>query len=77
MFATFLASLDHTNISKQGTRIDLALEDAVASFIEDTTGTIIVFTDGDEDTMEIPSQVYTQIREKDIDVVIVGVGTKQ
>ncbi len=77
LFATFLNGLSQSNLTKQGSRIDLALQDALENFTEDKTGTIVLLTDGDESEIKIPSTLKDTFSKKNINLIIIGVGTKQ
>ena len=77
IFQTFLLSLGSDNLSKQGTNIDIALEDALKAFGDESTGTIIVLTDGDEDTIEIREQTKTLLEKQQVDIIIIGLGTQE
>lgn len=78
LVATFIEWLDSSNIVEQGTRIDLALSDALASFNEDELGgNILILTDGSDENISIPDSVTKEIRKKEIQIYVVGVGTKQ
>jgi hypothetical protein len=77
LFATFLEGIDHNNVWKQWSRIDMALEDAIANFVDTRSGTIVLLTDGADDDIPVKEQVLSDIQKKDIDIIIVWVGTKQ
>lgn len=71
LFQTFLQTIDYSNVTKQGTRIDLALEDALAGFGTEKTGTIILITDGDEESIKLPASLQTEMAAQDVKIVIV------
>ena len=75
LIATFLQWIDSTNITKQGTRIDLALVDALESFGEDKTWVLIILTDGDEQEINIGWDIIQNLRDKQIDVYVLAIGT--
>lgn len=77
IFTTFLLWVNQDNIRKQGTRIDLALDDALENFIDDTTGTIVLLTDGDEDEIPVSKTLRQQLQEKELDLIVVWVGSSQ
>ena len=77
LFQTFLIDIDSSNISKQGTELDLALEDGFRAFSEDMTGHIVLLTDGDEDTIDLSDILINDLAKQDISVQIVGVGTPE
>ncbi len=77
LFATFLQWLDSTNITRQGTNVQAAMEDGVKSFWEDKTGFLIIFTDGDENYINLDADIIKKIKKQDIQSFIVWVGTKK
>lgn len=73
---TFLSGIDSTNISQQGTHIDLALEEALENFIDEKQGTIILLTDGADENTKLSVQLQQKIQEKNIEMQIVWVGSE-
>lgn len=76
LFATFLSALDSDNLTKQGTEISEALEDALASFWEEKTGKLILLSDGAEDTVLIKPELQEALWDQELDINIIGVGTQ-
>ena len=75
LFETFLKAVDENNISKQGTRIDLALQDAIENFYDMQEGTIIVLSDGDDTETILPESLLEQAESLNLDIMMVGVGS--
>ena len=75
LFETFLKPVDENNISKQGTRIDLALQDAIENFYDTQEGTIIVLSDGDDTKTTLPESLLEQAESLNLDIMMVGVGS--
>ena len=75
LLETFLKAVDENNISKQGTRIDLALQDAIKNFYEMQEGTIIVLSDGDDTETTLPESLLEQAESLNLDIMMVGVGS--
>ncbi len=71
----FLSDIETNMISEQGTNIRQALETSVDMFSEEKCSKgIILITDG-ENHEENPSEILAQIREKKIQLCILGLGT--
>ena len=77
LFLTFLRSVDEYNVTKQGTRIDLALEDALQNFYEKKNGTIVLLSDGGDEKIMLSSNLKDTLQESNLDIYIVGVGTQK
>ncbi len=77
LFLTFLEAVDEHNVSKQGTRIDLALQDAIENFYDTQEGTIIVLSDGDDRKTILPESLLEKSRGLNLDIVFVWVGTEE
>ena len=77
LFLTFLGEVDEHNVSKQGTRIDLALEDALQNFYEKKNGTIVLLSDGGDEKIMLSSTLKDTLQESNLDIYIVGVGTQK
>ena len=75
VFQTFLAGISNDNLSVQWTELGLALSDALLNFQADQTGTLIIFTDGDEDDISLEEEIYKALEDQWVDIVIVGVGS--
>ncbi|MDA9128996.1 VWA domain-containing protein [Candidatus Gracilibacteria bacterium] len=76
LIATFLSGIDSENLTKQGTEISLALEDALISFGTDKTGTLVMITDGADDSVLLETELRESLGEQNLDIKIVGVGTE-
>lgn len=76
LFATFLSWIGSDNLSQQWTEISLALEDALESFWDDKTGTLILLSDGAEQSVLLESQVKENLSNQELDIKVVGVGTQ-
>lgn len=78
LFATILPSLDEKNLSLQGNNIAAALESGISHFSgEIQKGTLILLTDWGEDTIDWLERIRVVLEEKQISLVLVGVGTKK
>lgn len=77
LFATFVSWLDYRNITRQGTNISAALEDSLKSFSQDETGAIVLITDGDEDNIDISSDVIAHILQNNVSLYVVGIGSER
>lgn len=77
LFETFLEAVDENNVSKQGTRIDLALQDAIENFYDMQQGTLIVLSDGDDRKTILPESLLEKAQGLNLDILIVGVGTPE
>ncbi|NDK09830.1 VWA domain-containing protein [Candidatus Gracilibacteria bacterium] len=76
LVATFLDGINNQNVSIQGSDISAALEDVLDSFGESRQGSFILFTDGDEDEVELSPELVTIFTDANISSSIVGVGSK-
>ncbi len=77
VFLTFLQGVDRKNVWEWGTNITRALKEAILDFDQESSWNIIVFSDGwaqDRDDIQELKQV---LRDKNIELYIVGVGTKK
>lgn len=75
LIATFLQGLDSNNLTKQGSNIEIAFRDALDSFPDDASGSIVFFTDGDEDDINVSRDTLEALEKRRIDTYIVGIGT--
>ncbi len=73
----YVKDIETNMISSQGTNIRAALENSVSMFSEDKESTkgIIMITDG-ENHEEDPKDVLKEIKEKKIQLIVLGLGTK-
>jgi len=76
LFLTFLQWVDRGNVSQWGTDIELALQEATQDFIDENSGNIILFTDGWERASEDIADLRNVLKDTQVQVTIVGVGTK-
>jgi len=77
VFTTLLWWIDSRNIVKQWSNIESGLEDALISFWEERTGSIIVLTDGDESDIDINSKLIKDIKSQDINIIIIWFGSQE
>lgn len=73
----YVNDIESSMISSQGTNIKAALENSVSMFSEDKESTkgIILVTDG-ENHEENPNEILAEIKEKKIQLIVLGLGTK-
>lgn len=73
----YVNDIETSMISSQGTNIRAALENSLSMFSEDTETTkgIILVTDG-ENHEDNPNDVLAEIKEKKIQLIVLGLGTK-
>lgn len=73
----FINDIDTDMISSQGTNIDAALKTALQMFSKERIGKgIIIVTDGENHEND-PSEVLKQLKEKKIQLSVLGIGTKK
>jgi hypothetical protein len=77
LIATFLSWIDSRNITQQGTNISAALEDGIASFGEEKTWVLLLISDGDESRIDISSQLWDEISNKNVKSFVVWVWSEQ
>ena len=71
----FLEDIETNMISNQGTNIKAALETSAKMFSPERTGKgILLITDG-ENHEENPSKIFAELKEKKVDVMVMGIGT--
>lgn len=76
LFLTFLSGVNRENVSEGGTDISSAISNAIYDFVDDNSGSIVLFTDGGEsDFSDIP-QIRKRLQEKKLQLYIIGVGTE-
>lgn len=73
----FVSEIETNMISKQGTNIKNALENAYSLFTEDDkmSKAVILITDG-ENHEESPSEIIKTYKDKGIQLAVLGIGTK-
>lgn len=78
LVATFVEWLDSSNIIEQWTDINAALETALLSFSEDEVwGSIIILTDGSDDTIHISESIRKQIFQDEIQIFFVWIWSEK
>lgn len=75
LFTTIVWGLDSNNITMQWSNVESWLGDALDSFGDDRSGSIIILTDGDEAEIAVSSELISKIQDRDISVVVIGFGT--
>jgi len=76
LVATFLDGINNQNVSIQWSDISAALEDVLDSFWESRQWSFILFTDGDEDEVELSPELVTIFTDANISSSIVWVWSK-
>lgn len=78
LLLTFLAGLDHRNLTKQGSNLAEALDYAAARFSSgDHQKQLLLLSDGGEEEVTLPTQLQEVIKKQQIDLLIVGVGSAE
>jgi Ca-activated chloride channel family protein len=73
----FINDIETSMISSQGTNIDAALKVSLEMFSKERTAKgIIMVTDGENHEVD-PSEVLEQIKESDVQLSVLGIGTKK
>jgi len=75
LFLTLLSGIDRQNVSQWGTNLGLALQEAIQDFIDDTSWNIVLFSDGGEWEIEKLQDISNTLKQKQVEVTIVGVGS--
>lgn len=77
IFLTYLQSLTRENVSEWGTDIVSALEEAIYDFTENSSGTIILFSDGGEENISQLWEIQSILEKRNIDIYVIWVGTQE
>ncbi len=73
----FISEIETNMLSNQGTNINDALKTASGLFTEEKTGKAIMLVTDGENHEENPDQILNKIKEKNIGLVVLGLGTSQ
>ena len=79
LVSTFLAGVDHQNLSKQWTSLSKAIALWAQRFDPESPGgnLLLVFSDGGEDEVEISEEIKKMLQERTITVMFIGVWSEQ
>ena len=77
LFLTLLQWLDRKNVSQWGSNILWAIENSLYNFLDNNSGNIIIFTDGWDKNYKNTKELYKKIKEKNIQLFIIWVGTEK
>jgi len=76
LLLTFLAWLDHRNLTKQGTNLTEAVTYASQRFSSgDNQKTIVILSDGGDESIDLSKQVIERFEDQHITTIVVGIGS--
>lgn len=73
LFSTFLDDINSDNLTIQWTNLDLALRDAINSFLWEDIGDVVILSDWGEDHGWLTPEIVKEIKNSNIHFSIVGI----